>query len=202
MNRLRNRSLFATVCPSIAVATLALSMASFASAQDRDRGIVAGTQDAPGTDVDYGTARVDLDFPIETVAALLHDYANFEEFLPHFQTSRVLARRGNRARVYIEVTAISGTVTLWAQTEARSRERDGGGYIIEARIVGDTNMEAFQVRWILEPLDNGQRTRMRFRLLAEPDLPLPSSIVTRENERFASRVCRAVRERLEAQAGS
>ena len=162
-----------------------------------DHGITTGTAPASGRSVRYGVASAVLDFPLETVTTLVHDYGRFQEYLPHFRTSRVLSRRGNRAMVYIEVTAASETITLWAQTRVSSREVDGKR-IVEARMT-QGNLDAFVVRWELEAVGDS-RTRVRFRLLADPDVPLPSSIFTTENERFARRVVRAMRDRLNQQA--
>ncbi len=180
---------------SLTVFALTLGAAgTSAQAQDPDRGIRTGTAAAQGTSVRYGTASVVLDYPFEQVETLVHDYAAFHEYLPHFQTSRVLSRRGNRALVYIEVTAIEDTITLWAQTRVSSREVEGRR-VVEARMT-QGNMDAFTARWELVRVSDTQ-TRVNFRLLADPDLPLPSSLITSENEKFARRVCRAIRQRLE-----
>ena len=160
-----------------------------------DRGITTGTAAASGTSVRWGTANVVLDYPMAEVEALVHDYASFQDYLPHFRTSRVLSQRGNRALVYIEVTAINETVTLWANTQVSSRT-EGERRIVDANMTRG-NMDAFRVRWTLTPVDEGH-TRVQFRLLADPDLPLPSSLITSENEKFARRVCRAMRQRLES----
>ena len=60
------------------------------------------------------------------------------------------------------------------------------------------NLDHFVVRWEIAAVD-ATHTRVNFRLLADPQVPLPASIMNTENERFSRRVLSAIRERLEAQ---
>lgn len=163
---------------------------------DADRGITSHTVPAQGTSVRFGVANVVLDYPMTQVVELLHNYADFEDYLPHFRTSRVLSSRGNRALMYVEVTAAGDTITLWAQTRISSREANGTR-TIEGRMT-EGNLDHFVVRWEISAVD-ATHTRVNFRLLADPQVPLPSSIMNTENERFARRVLRAIRLRLESQ---
>lgn len=163
---------------------------------DPNRGITTHTVPAEGTSVRFGVANVVLDYPMAQVVELLHDYGRFEEYLPHFQSSRVLSRRGNRALMYIEVTAARDTITLWAQTRVSSRD-ENGTRVIEARMT-EGNLDHFVVRWEITAVD-ATHTRVNFRLLADPQVPLPASIMNTENERFSRLVLNAIRLRLEAQ---
>lgn len=182
-----------------ALMALLVSVFSSASADaqlDPNRGISTHTVAAEGTSVRFGVANVVLDYPLEQVLTLLHDYAHFEDYLPHFQTSRVLSQRGNRALMYVEVTAARDTITLWAQTRVSSRD-ENGTRVIEARMT-QGNLDHFVVRWEIASVD-ATHTRVNFRLLADPQVPLPASIMTTENERFSRLVLNAIRLRLESQ---
>lgn len=182
-------------------ALLALLFGLFAAAPanaqlDPNRGIRTHTVPAQGTSVRFGVANVELDFPMQQVVDLLHDYGRFQEFLPHFQSSRILSRRGNRALMYVEVTAARDTITLWAQTRVSSRD-ENGTRVIEARMT-EGNLDHFVVRWEISAID-ATHTRVNFRLLADPQVPLPASIMNTENERFSRLVLNAIRLRLESQ---
>ena len=82
--------------------------------------IHAGTVDHPEFDVSWGKAIGVVDAPFEQVLSTVVEYGSYDQFLPHFNESRVLAQRGNRARVYLEAGIIHDTVTLWAQMEIGS----------------------------------------------------------------------------------
>ena len=60
-----------------------------------------------------------------------------------------------------------------------ARRPRGQTRILESRM-SDGNVENFVARWEITPIDEG-RTMVVFKLLLDPDLPIPSSIVTNEN---------------------
>ena len=146
-----------------------------------------------GTDVRGGLATTVVDAPIDRVRSLVTDYAGYNGLLPNFRASRVLAQRGNRALVYIQVSIMRNTATLWAQMQVRTR-KDGDVETIEGRMQ-EGNMDHFLARWVLTPVSPTQ-TKIEFTLLAAPQLTVPDSLVSAENEKFAKKCLRAVRERL------
>lgn len=150
----------------------------------------------PGTDVRLARADALVHAPIARVLEEVTDYADYVNWMPNVIGSRVLAQRGNRAEVYLEVTAAADTLTLWARTRLRVQEREDGTRIIETRVV-ESNLEIFVARWELRP--EGNNTHVTFDLMALPDLPipLPSSVVTNENRRMARRSVHRLRHRLE-----
>jgi len=147
-----------------------------------------------GRSVEFGTAVGVVDEPYTDVLAVLSDYGNYHHFLPHFRTSRVLAQRGSDAMVYLEVGVLRDTVTLWGQMRMSQRP-DGEGVVIEARMT-QGNMDEFRARWEVTPLDGGARALVTFHILVEPDLPVPSSVLTHENVKAARRAVRALRQRV------
>ena len=58
------------------------------------------------------------------------------------------------------------------------------------------NIEAFNASFTLTPVDGGARTQVDFRIYVDPDIPLPSAVFSRENERAAGRTVRALRSRV------
>ena len=94
--------------------------------------------------------------------------------------------------VYMEVSVAAGTFTLWGQLKMAEKSPDGDARIIEARMM-EGNMNTFRAEWRLTPVDGGARTQVEFRIHVDPDMPLPSAIFSRENERAAGSTVRALR---------
>lgn len=158
-------------------------------------GIFTAQLPEAGSSIAWGQAVLVVDKPVEEVLPVIRDYANYVTFMPNFTKSRVLAQRGSRAMVYMEVSVAKGAVTLWGQLALAEQPRDGDLYVVEARLM-EGNVDAFNASFTLRPVDGGARTEVDFRIFVDPDLPLPSSVFSRENERAAGRTVRALRARV------
>jgi ribosome-associated toxin RatA of RatAB toxin-antitoxin module len=154
------------------------------------------TTETSGNGVDYGVATVVVDSPVGDVMGVITDYANYSTFMPNFERSRVLSRRGQNALVYVQASALRGSLTVWAQMRIFARRPHGETQIIEGRMT-DGNLEQFTARWEVTPLDE-HRTEVKFRILFVPDLPFPDSVVTTENVRAARRTLQGLQRRLDA----
>jgi len=148
-----------------------------------------------GSNISWGHAVGVIDKPIDEVLPVVVDYANYAHFMPNFTKSKVLAQRGNRAMVYMEVSVAAGTFTLWGQLKLSETTPEGETRVIEARLL-EGNMDAFSASWRLTPMDGGARTEVDFRIYVDPDMPLPSSVFSRENEKAAGKTVRALRTRV------
>ena len=148
-----------------------------------------------GSNISWGHAVAVIDQPLDEVFPVVVDYANYVHFMPNFTKSKVLAQRGNRAMVYMEVSVASGTFTLWGQLKLSESPAEGETRVIEARLL-DGNLDAFSASWRLTPVDGGSRTEVDFKFYVDPDMPLPSSVFSRENERAAGNTLRALRTRV------
>jgi len=148
-----------------------------------------------GSNISWGHAVGVIDKPIGQVFPVVVDYANYAHFMPNFTKSKVLAQRGNRAMVYMEVSVAAGTFTLWGQFKLSEAPPEGETRVIEARLL-EGNMDAFRASWRLTPVDDGARTEVDFKLYVDPDMPLPSSVFSRENERAAGNTVRALSSRI------
>lgn len=181
--------------PSSVVLALALLVSSAATvaAQATDD-VVTGQLSQSGTSVEWGTARGVLDQPIDAVMGVVEDYANYARFLPHFTTSRVLSQRGTSAMVYVEVNVMRNAATLWAQLRIRPRPNRGDTRVIEATMT-DGNVDLFHATWEVTAVD-ATHTLVEFRILVDPDLPLPASVFTAENVKAARQTIRALRRRV------
>ena len=145
-------------------------------------GIATGSERS-SVGVGYGVAEAVLAVPLDEAVAAVTDYGSYERFMPNTRQSRVLTRRGNNALLYLQVSALHGTTTFWAQVRVYERPSESGARVVEARM-REGNLDHFVARWELTPVD-GVRTLVRFRVLFVPDLPFPNSLVTTENVRAA-----------------
>jgi len=148
-----------------------------------------------GSDISWGHAVAVIDQPIEDIVSVVVDYGNYALFMPNFTKSKVLAQRGNGAMVYMEVSVASGTLTLWGQLKFYEAAPEGDTRVIEVRLL-EGNMEAFSASWRLTPIGDGNQTQVDFKIYVDPDMPLPSSVFSRENEKAAGKTVRALRTRV------
>jgi ribosome-associated toxin RatA of RatAB toxin-antitoxin module len=169
--------------------------AAAAEAQDENAGILTAQIPEEGSSISWGQAVIVLDTPIEEVLPIVLDYANYVDFMPNFTKSKVLAQRGTRAMVYMEVSVARGAITLYGQLNLAERPESGDVRVVEARLL-DGNIDAFSARFTLTPVDGGTRTEIDFKIYVDPDIPLPSSVFSRENERAAGKTVRALRARV------
>jgi len=176
--------------------------ASATDAQEENAGISTMQIPEQGSEISGGRAVIVVDKPIEDVIPIILDYANYVRFMPNFTKSRVLAQRGSRAMVYMEVSVAKGMYTLYGQLNLSERPQDGVSRVVEGRLL-DGNIDAFNATFTLTPVDDGARTEIDFKIYVDPALPLPSSVFSRENERAAGRTVRALRARIaDAPGGS
>jgi len=165
-------------------------------------GIFTAQVPVEGSSIASGRAVIVVDKPIDEVLPIIVDYANYVQFMPHFTRSKVLAQRGNRAMVYMEVSVAKGVYTLYGQLNLAEVPQDGRSRVVEGRLL-DGNINAFNATFKLTPVEDGAATEIDFSIYVDPDLPLPSSVFSRENERAAGRAVRALRTRIaETRGGS
>ena len=178
------------------------SLAAAAEPQDENAGIFTAQVPMQGSDIASGRAVIVVDKPIEEVLPVVLDYANYVHFMPNFTKSRVLAQRGTRAMVYMEVSVAKGMYTLYGQLNLAEQPQDGGSRVVKGKLM-EGNINDFDASFTLTPVDDGARTEIDFKIYVDPDIPLPSSVFSRENERAAGRTVRALRARIaEAPGGA
>jgi len=186
---------FIAVVASALIAGSPSSPALAADEHNENGGIFTAQLPEEGSNIAWGQAVIVLDQPIEEVLPIVRDYDNYVQFMPNFTKSKVLAQRGSRAMVYMEVSVAKGAFTLWGQLNLAEHPENGDSRVVEARLM-EGNIDAFSATWTLTPVDGGARTEVDFKIYVDPDIPLPSSIFSRENERAAGRTVRALRTRV------
>jgi ribosome-associated toxin RatA of RatAB toxin-antitoxin module len=179
---------------TIAAATALLTPAASADF-DHESAVFTAQLPEEGSSIAWGQAIIVVDRPVEQVLPVVRDYANYVSFMPNFTKSRVLAQRGSRAMVYMEVSIAKGAITLWGQLALAERPSDDEARVVEAQLM-QGNVDAFRASFTLRPVDDGARTEIDFRIYVDPDIPLPSSVFSRENERAAGKAVRALRARM------
>lgn len=179
-------ALFVASSPGIAAA---------GEVDDENAGIFTAQLPEEGSSISRGQAVVVVDKPIAQVLPIVRDYANYLDFMPNFTKSRVLAQRGSRAMVYMEVSVAKGALTLHGQLNLVERPARGEVRVVEAQLM-DGNIDAFSASFTLTPVNGGASTEIDFKIFVDPDIPLPSSVFSRENERAAGRTVRALRTRV------
>jgi len=193
------RATFGSIVPAVLLLTATVAVPGSASAvepqEEEASGIFTAQVPVDGSDIASGRAVIVVDKPIEEVLPIVVDYANYVRFMPNFTRSKVLAQRGSRAMVYMEVSVAKGMYTLYGQLNLAEHPQDGGSRLVEGRLL-DGNINAFNASFKLTPIDGGTRTEIDFNIYVDPDIPLPSSVFSRENERAAGRTVRALRARI------
>jgi len=146
-----------------------------------------------GSSIKAGRAQAILAFPIEKVLPAIYDYANYSKFLPHFNTSKVLSKRGANAIVYLEALVIKSTYKVWVQESFRENTPQGKTRIVEGKMLNG-NIKRLDARWELTPVDK-DHTLVVFQMLFDPKLLLPNSVVSNQNQIAASRTIKALRDK-------
>ena len=174
--------------------------ASALDAPEDGAGVFTAQVPSKGSNIAAGRAVIVVEKPIDEVLPIVLDYANYVQFMPNFTRSKVLAQRGNKAMVYMEVSVAKGMYTLYGQLNLAERPEEGSSRVVEGRLI-DGNINAFNASFRLTPVNGGAATEIDFNIYVDPDLPLPSSVFSRENERAAGKTLRALRQRIATSPG-
>ena len=114
--------------------------------------------------------------------AVVSDYGNYRQFMPNFVASRVLSQRGGQALMYVEVSALDGMATLWAEMQLHLLETTAPARVIKATM-RKGNVKEFEAEWQVTPF-GAKHTLVAFELCADPDfhVPFANSLVSDYNE--------------------
>ena len=198
LHSIRNSTALAALLVALVGAWILSTLPARAAAADvheENAGIFTAQIPTEGSNISSGRAVIVVDKPIDEVIPIVLDYANYVKFMPNFTRSKVLAQRGSKAMVYMEVSVGRGMYTLYGQLNLAERAQDGESRVVEGRLI-DGNINAFDASFTLTPVNDGAATEIDFNIYVDPDLPLPSSVFSRENERAAGRTVRALRQRI------
>lgn len=150
----------------------------------------------PDQAIRAGGAMITVDAPLVDVRKTITDFANYADFMPRFERSRVVKKSKEGVDVYLQVPILRGAATVWAVTRFVPPIADGRGQRIEGRMTDQGNVRDLRAIWHLQPIDEG-RTLLKLELLIVPKLPLPASVITPELEYAADQAVTASRDRAE-----
>jgi ribosome-associated toxin RatA of RatAB toxin-antitoxin module len=163
----------------------------------RSRDVVRYSLPMPGSSIRAGAAMLVVDASLADVRRSVTDYAHYQDFMPGFQRSRILARGPSGTDVYLQAPILHGAATLWAVVRFGLPVHDGAGEKIEGAKQGHANVDDLRATWKLQAID-ANRTLLKLEFLVIPSLPLPGSMITPELEGAAEDAVRACRDRAEA----
>lgn len=179
-----------------------LAQAAGVSGNVRAGGIDSSQRDVTSSRIRRTRAVGLVAAPIDQVTAVVADYANYRQFMPHFVASRVLSQRGSEALIYAEVSALDGMATLWMEMQLHKIEATAPMHVIRATMLKG-NLRDFAAEWQVTPF-GAKHTLVAFELCADPDfhLPFADSLVSDYNEKEARSSILALRQRLAARAAA
>jgi ribosome-associated toxin RatA of RatAB toxin-antitoxin module len=150
-----------------------------------------------GTDLVRGRASIKVQAPIEKVREQVFAFAQYPEFMPHYQKAKVLGRAPSGGRdVYMEIEALNGAVSLWTRVDIPRKPAVVDGVEVYETKFLDGNVRDFKAIWRMKKLDEAS-TELSLEVFLQPKLPLPTSILNSENVKGASAGVTAMRARIE-----
>jgi hypothetical protein len=155
--------------------------------------------EVPGIAVHGGAAMIAINAPLSAVKALITDYAHYQDIMPGFSRSRVIAKSAVGTDVYLQVPVLHGAATLWAVTRFSPPHPDGPGERIDAHRNGQANVEDFRAAWRYYAVDDAH-TVLKLEVLMIPVVPLPGALLTPQLEQAAGEALLALRSRAESRA--
>ncbi|MBN1656133.1 MAG: hypothetical protein JXA30_20360 [Deltaproteobacteria bacterium] len=185
---------------NVSSTTVRASSPDTGTAKDAGYDVQVTSVPRSGSKIKEGRAEAVIDERFDRIIRVVEDYGNYAGFLPHFRVSRVLAKRGANAIVYLEASVMKNTFKIWAQSRFRSLPSQGKTRIIEGKMTKG-NVRSLSARWEITPLSDN-RTRVVFQMFFDPDLPIPSFIVSDQNATAAGRTIKSLRKKVRQLFGS
>jgi ribosome-associated toxin RatA of RatAB toxin-antitoxin module len=127
-----------------------------------------------------GRSTVMVAAPIDRVRAQILAFSRYPEFMPHYSACRVIGPSPSGGRdVYMQVEALHGAVQMWARLDVKKPVQLDGREVIETAFL-DGNVKELSARWAMKRIDDA-RTELMLEVFLEPRLPLPVTLLNREN---------------------
>jgi ribosome-associated toxin RatA of RatAB toxin-antitoxin module len=157
---------------------------------------VVGTE---GSAIRTGYAATIVHRPVAQVIAAIHDVNHYRDFIPQFEQSQELSHGVSSQDFFLRVE-IRHFAHIWARLRYHESTTPAGAVEIEGHAL-QGNVARMDVRWRATPIENGTATVLEFWSLVVPSLPipLPTSLIEREQEFAAQRGVTAVRARVESE---
>lgn len=126
--------------------------------------------------VSWQEDQIVVDYSIDEVKTLVTSCWKYDKLFKYVTKAQKLSSN----ECYIEATVLKGTVTFWMKVKIMPEvvDADGRTVRIEARM-SDGNVKTFSAKGKLVALDK-RKTLVVFRMKADPNLPLPDSMIEAE----------------------
>ncbi len=135
-----------------------------------------------GSELVRGRSAAIVRAPIQRVRDAVNDFAHYAEFMPHYQSCKLLGRTASGARdVYMQVEALNGVVKMWAEIEmpVKPAVSADGVETFETRFVKG-NVKDLAATWRLRKIDE-ETTELSLEVFLDPGMPLPTGLINKEN---------------------
>ena len=142
-----------------------------------------------------GAARVHIKAPASVVRKVVTDYRRYDKFMPRFEKSRVVGRKGKTTDVYLQVPILKGAAKIWAIVRFGAPEKKNGVEVIRGKLVKG-NVKRLDAVWRIQEIDKAN-TQLNLEMLIVPKLPVPGSLVTDEVAFAADKAVTGSRDRAE-----
>jgi ribosome-associated toxin RatA of RatAB toxin-antitoxin module len=161
--------------------------------------VLTNTVGTEGSTVRTGYAATIVHRPMAQVIAAIHDVNHYRDFIPQFEQSQELSH-GTTSQDFFLRVEIRHFAHIWARLRYHDTTTATGATEIEGHAL-QGNVARMDVRWRATPIENGAATVLEFWSLVIPALPipLPTSLIEREQEFAAQRGVTAVRSRVESE---
>ncbi|MCC6557634.1 MAG: hypothetical protein IT372_32170 [Polyangiaceae bacterium] len=151
---------------------------------------------APASPIDTGGAAILVNAPIAEVRKVVTSYGSYQKFLRPFDQSKVLSKRKGVSEVYLQVPILHGAMRIWTVAELSAPVKKGDEEVIVGRFKRG-NVADFRSVWRLRAVD-ADHTVLKLEILVDPNIPVPSSLVTKQLRIAAEKGVTGVRDRAQA----
>ncbi|UQA56409.1 SRPBCC family protein [Polyangium aurulentum] len=149
-----------------------------------------------GSDLVRGKAKIVVHAPMHLVRQRILAFNEYAEFMPHYNRSKDLGRGKNGSRnVYMEVYALRGAARMWARMSVAKAQWSNGVQTYDVSFI-EGNVRDFHATWRMRQVDPAH-TELELEVFLQPKLPLPASLLNRENMEGAVKGVVAMRNRIE-----
>jgi len=149
-----------------------------------------------GRDMPRLDATIEIAAPVEEVWRLVSDCDRYGEFM-QVERSRVVSRKGNSMRCELEVDLPFPFSSLESTSDAVIAVNEAAGTYSRSWKLVKGDFEYNEGSWQLTRL-GPNRTRVRYSILAEPDVMLPLGVLQSKQEARTRETLLALRERAQA----
>ncbi len=185
----------------VIAAVVLLTALAAADATDVERlargDVLVSTEKVAGTDNPRAVVRAIIDAPPEKVWALVIECGDYQRTMPRILASTLVKREGSVDVCKVTTDMPFPLPDLTSTTRIERTVKDGVWLRTWKLIEGDFKVN--EGSWKLTSIEGGAKTAVEYRILVEPNLPLPQSIAAAAQRKTLPDMIEGLRKRLAAQ---